>query len=84
MKRFPCWLMQVQKFNIESKVAKIPEQIARQALESRPSEFYLYDLDGNQVVHYGGDSVQFDPGSGESQFWIVKLKSSAKHSPKIT
>jgi trimethylamine--corrinoid protein Co-methyltransferase len=50
--------------DVENKIARIPEQIARQALESAPSEFYLYDLDGNQVVHYGGDSVQFDPGSG--------------------
>ncbi len=50
--------------DMESKIAKIPEKIARQALETRPSEFYLYDLDGNQVVHYGGDSVQFTPGSG--------------------
>jgi trimethylamine--corrinoid protein Co-methyltransferase len=48
----------------ENKIAKIPEKIARQALATRPSEFYLYDLDGNQAVHYGGDSVQFDPGSG--------------------
>ena len=50
--------------DLENKVAKIPEEIARQALDTRPSEFYLYDLDGNQVVHYGGDSVQFTPGSG--------------------
>ena len=50
--------------DMENKIAKIPEKIARQALDTRPSEFYLYDLDGNQVVHYGGDSVQFDPGSG--------------------
>ncbi len=50
--------------DMESKIAKIPERIARQALESRPSEFYLYNLDGEQVVHYGGDSVQFTPGSG--------------------
>jgi trimethylamine--corrinoid protein Co-methyltransferase len=50
--------------DMETKIAKIPEKIARQALATRPSEFYLYDLDGNQVVHYGGDSVQFDPGSG--------------------
>jgi trimethylamine--corrinoid protein Co-methyltransferase len=50
--------------NMENKIAKIPEKIARQALDSSPSEFYLYDLDGNQVVHYGGDVVQFDPGSG--------------------
>ena len=50
--------------DVESKIVKIPEKIARQALDTRPSEFYLYDLDGNQVVHYGGDSVHFDPGSG--------------------
>jgi trimethylamine--corrinoid protein Co-methyltransferase len=50
--------------DMESKIARIPEKIARQTLESRPSEFYLYNLDGEQVVHYGGDSVQFDPGSG--------------------
>jgi len=50
--------------DMENKIAKIPEKIARQALDIRPSEFYIYDLDGNPVVHYGGDSVQFDPGSG--------------------
>ena len=50
--------------DMQSKIAKIPEGIARKALESAPSEFYLYDLDGIQVVHYGGDSVQFTPGSG--------------------
>ena len=50
--------------DMETKIAKIPDGIARKALESAPSEFYLYDLDGNQVVHYGGDSVQFTPGSG--------------------
>ncbi len=50
--------------DMESKIAKIPERIAQQALESRPSEFYLYNLDGEQVVQYGGDSVHFTPGSG--------------------
>jgi trimethylamine--corrinoid protein Co-methyltransferase len=48
----------------EKKIAKIPEKVARQALVTLPSEFYLYDLDGNRVVHYGEDSVQFAPGSG--------------------
>jgi trimethylamine--corrinoid protein Co-methyltransferase len=47
----------------EAQIARIPERIVRQALETRPSEFYLYNLDGEPVVHYGGDSVQFDPGS---------------------
>ncbi len=46
-----------------SSIARIPESIVRAALELAPSEFYLYDLDGEPVVHYGGDSVQFDPGS---------------------
>jgi len=50
--------------DMKTKIAKIPEKVARQALETRPSEFYLYDLDGDQVIHYGGDSVQFTPGSG--------------------
>jgi trimethylamine--corrinoid protein Co-methyltransferase len=49
--------------DLETQIAKIPEPIVRQALATRPSEFYLYDLNGERVVHYGGDSVQFDPGS---------------------
>lgn len=44
-------------------VVSIPESIVRQALITTPSEFYLYNLAGEPVVHYGGDSVQFDPGS---------------------
>ena len=51
------------KVDMETQIAYIPEALARQALETRPSEFYLYNLDGEAVVHYGGDSVQFDPGS---------------------
>jgi trimethylamine--corrinoid protein Co-methyltransferase len=49
--------------DVEAQIAHIPESIVRQALETAPSEFYLYNLDGEPVVHYGGDSVQFDPGS---------------------
>ncbi|OQY31994.1 MAG: hypothetical protein B6I38_05105 [Anaerolineaceae bacterium 4572_5.1] len=49
--------------NMETKVARIPEALARKALETAPSEFYLYNLDGEPVIHYGGDSVHFDPGS---------------------
>jgi trimethylamine--corrinoid protein Co-methyltransferase len=50
--------------DLETRVVKIPEKVAREALESRPSEFHLSNLEGEQAVHYGGDSVQFDPGSG--------------------
>jgi trimethylamine--corrinoid protein Co-methyltransferase len=45
------------------RVAHIPAEIARRAVETAPSSFYLYDYEGNPVVHYGGDDVQFDPGS---------------------
>jgi trimethylamine---corrinoid protein Co-methyltransferase len=47
----------------ENRVARIPEAVVRKALETAPSEFYLYNLEGKPSVHYGGDSVQFDPGS---------------------
>ena len=50
--------------DFESQVARIPEEIVRSALETAPSEFYLYDLAGEPVVHYGANTVQFAPGSG--------------------
>src|SRR5215204_3004839 len=51
------------QIDLETNVVKIPQQIARKALESAPREFYLYDYDGNPKVKYGGDAVHFDPGS---------------------
>jgi len=47
----------------DQQVVHIPEQVARQALKSVPQNFYLYNQDGEAAVHYGGDSVHFDPGS---------------------
>ncbi len=47
----------------ESMIVRIPEQIVLKALETVPHEFFLYDYDGNPTVQYGGDAVQFDPGS---------------------
>lgn len=49
--------------DFEAQIAYIPREIVEGALETAPSEFHLYNLDGEPVVHYGGDSVQFDPGS---------------------
>ena len=46
-----------------AEVARIPEKVVRQALETVPARFYLYDRQGRQAVTYGGDAVQFDPGS---------------------
>jgi len=47
----------------DSDIVRIPEQVARKALETVPGSFYLYDRLGNPTVHYGGDDVHFDPGS---------------------
>lgn len=47
----------------QSEVVSIPERLVRATLETVPAEFWLYDLVGQPVVHYGGNSVQFDPGS---------------------
>jgi trimethylamine---corrinoid protein Co-methyltransferase len=41
----------------------LPRALVRQALESVPREFFLYTRSGERAVHYGGDDVQFDPGS---------------------
>lgn len=47
----------------ETMVVRIPEQLVKIALETVPRQFYLYDYDGKPRVQYGGDAVQFDPGS---------------------
>ncbi len=49
--------------DMKSRIARIPQPIVEKALETAPSDFNLYNLDGEPAVHYGGDSVQFDPGS---------------------
>ncbi len=49
--------------DLESQIARIPERIVRQALKTAPAEFHLHDLAGSEAVRYGGDAVQFDPGS---------------------
>ena len=47
----------------ETMVVHIPAQIAMAALHTVPKKFQLFDYDGNVMVEYGGDTVQFDPGS---------------------
>ena len=48
---------------VDGDIVKISEKIVQKALETVPAEFLLYDRQGNPKVHYGGDSVHFDPGS---------------------
>jgi trimethylamine--corrinoid protein Co-methyltransferase len=47
----------------DPEVLHIPESVARQALESVPHEFTLYNRAGEPAVRYGGNAVHFDPGS---------------------
>jgi trimethylamine--corrinoid protein Co-methyltransferase len=49
--------------NQDLHLARIPENLVRDALSTTPKAFQLYDLHGNPTVHYGGDRVHFDPGS---------------------
>ena len=51
------------KVDEATEVVHIPESVARKALETVPSQFVLYDRNGNPKVTYGGDNVHFDPGS---------------------
>ena len=47
----------------DEQVLRIPEKVARHALETVPHEFTLYNRAGQPAVYYGGDAVHFDPGS---------------------
>ena len=44
-------------------VVSIPEELVCRALQSAPRWFNLYNRHGEAVVEYGGELVQFDPGS---------------------
>lgn len=46
-----------------SEVVKIPEKVVQAALSTVPKKFFLFDRVGERKVIYGGNSVQFDPGS---------------------
>lgn len=69
------------KLDSGSEVIKIPRKVAQKALKTVPSEFYLYDQEGNKTVHYGGDSVHFDPGSSGVN---VLDADTLQHRPAIT
>ena len=52
------------RVDLQSQIACIPENIVRQALKTAPHEFTLFGLNGDPAVHYSGDKIHFDPGSG--------------------
>jgi trimethylamine--corrinoid protein Co-methyltransferase len=47
----------------QTMIVQIPAQIVKKALETVPRKFHLYNYEGKPTVQYGGDAVQFDPGS---------------------
>jgi trimethylamine---corrinoid protein Co-methyltransferase len=49
--------------HVQEARVQMPESLARKCLQSVPREFSLYNRIGEAVVHYGGNHVQFDPGS---------------------
>ena len=56
-------LVQAAGVEVNDGVARLPEALVRKCLASVPRDFYLYNRQGGKAVHYGGDDVQFDPGS---------------------
>ncbi|MBN1178276.1 MAG: trimethylamine methyltransferase family protein [Anaerolineae bacterium] len=64
------------RVDMAAKVAYIPEDLALRALETVPRSFHLYDFQGNPTVHYGWDSVQFDPGSASIEILDVDATTS--------
>lgn len=46
-----------------AEVVRIPADVAQKALETVPRQFFLHNRAGQPVVQYGGNAVQFDPGS---------------------
>ena len=54
--------------DFETLTARIPRTLVERALSTAPREFFLYDASGNAKVQYGGDAIQYDPGS--SALWM--------------
>ncbi len=67
--------------NQDSDVVTIPEHLGRWAVESAPSEFWLYDREGQPAVQYGGDAVHFNPGSSGVNILDPETK---EHRPATT
>lgn len=64
-----------------SEIVQIPEPLGRWAIKSAPSEFWLYDREGQPTVRYGGNAVHFNPGSSGVN---VLDPQTLEHKPAIT
>jgi trimethylamine--corrinoid protein Co-methyltransferase len=68
------------RVDFENQIAYIPEDLVRSALETAPTEFSLYTVDGEPAVHYGGDTVHFNPCS--TALNILDSKTQKQRQPK--
>lgn len=48
---------------VKGEIVRLPERVIRRALATAPGEFCLYARSGEAAVRYGGEAVQFNPGS---------------------
>ncbi len=62
-----------------ARLAKIPERLVQNCLDTAPKEFTLYSLDAQPTVHYGGDAVHFDPGS--TAVWLLDNAAGQRRAP---
>ena len=65
--------------NFETNTAHIPRALVERALSTAPREFFLYDASGEPKVQYGGDAIQYDPGS--SALWMYDSVTQDYHTP---
>jgi len=66
---------------LDGEVAHLPQALVLDALVSAPHEFYLYNRQGAIAVRYGGDAVQFDPGSSGVNIFDPRTR---QHRPAVT
>ena len=53
---------------INDDIVHISDELIQKALTTVPHEFDLFNRNGQPAVHYGGDTLQFDPGSCAPHF----------------
>lgn len=64
-----------------AEVVQVPEKLVQQAIQSVPRVFFLHNRDGKPTVQYGGEAVQFDPGSSGVH---VLDPDTLEHRPSVT
>jgi trimethylamine:corrinoid methyltransferase-like protein len=63
-----CWLMPWRHGGRQVARGQDPARsLAEKALETAPSSFYLYDYDGEPVVHYGATTFTLIPARRPSR-----------------